>query len=412
MKSVVVGLLVLAAIVMWGRDALARRRVVLWDGVFWILLALLGIAVVSTVDIGQSAERPLRQLRVPSGPAHDRAAMTVTFLTAQLFSDRRRPAGARGSVVVGGAVVACYGLFRWRAWIRHRGEPPDWALARGFSTLGNPDNYGGYLIFPAAIAFGLRSARGEQVLGIAWWAAFTVTVAALLLCQVRGAWLGLLVAGIFGGAYLSGAPGPVPARRPIALGLAVVVLVGAGLLVATASPTASPTCSPARARCRIGPAPAVGDRGAGGRGFPAPGNGSGLVPLRLLPARGTDQEVTGGYRAIADDAHSLPIMIAATLGRAGPLVAASLFVLVVSGPGPGFSAARREAGFDIGGAWFAAVIGYTAYLFFGPSSITTSAMVALGLGVLIGVRTLTAREPSRAARAGRWRARYVALVTP
>jgi len=98
-------------------------------------------------------------------------------------------------------------------------------------------------------------------------------------------------------------------------------------------------------------------------------------------------------------------MIAATLGIPALLLSAFFLFLVVRRSGA--RVFRREAeqrglssSRTMSAAWLAAVLGHLAYLLFGPSSIATSLVLAIGLGVLLALDSQPVTAPSEGVLAG------------
>ncbi|MRS13123.1 MAG: tetratricopeptide repeat protein [Actinobacteria bacterium] len=391
-KSVVVGVCALAAVVMWSRAARADGRAIVWPRAMWLLVAILGLA---TVSAAFSVNRPsafFGSYDYRQGLIMIVVLASLLFLAVQLRGDGWGARALASAVVIGSIPVAIYGLLQvfglgfgdWGA--------PEWAIARGFSTLGNPDNYGGYLVFPVALAFGLAMSEERIRLRLAWWAAFGVVSVSVLLTQVRGAWLGVLAAGVVGVVFLVRRRVKFRHEDLVALAVAIVVLAGAGVWAGDSiqqrvADMFSGESDAGSGRMALW---ATGIRAAAER--PLLGNGPDSFRFGYYMARGTDHEVLGGYRTVADDAHSLPIMVAVTLGVPALLVALAFAASVFSGSGSVLFDRDSKRASTVEGAWFAAVIGHLVYLCFGPSSITTNLLLALGTGILLGLAAGAEKE--------------------
>jgi O-antigen ligase len=95
------------------------------------------------------------------------------------------------TAALSGSLVACYALLQWAGidFVPWTGD-----TGRVFSTFGNPDMLGNYLIFPFVLAVGLALSASDRRRSIGWWAAAVVNGAALYATYTRGAWIGALIA--------------------------------------------------------------------------------------------------------------------------------------------------------------------------------------------------------------------------
>jgi putative inorganic carbon (HCO3(-)) transporter len=328
-KSAIVGLLGLAAVIGWYGSVARRERAIRWDPALWLVSGVLGLAAISTL----ASLDPWYALF--GSYQYRQGLFMLLFFGVVLLLIVQAVRGARGmrwlalAVVIGSVPVAFYALVQVVGLDPARWGAPAWALARGFSTLGNPDNLGGYLIFPTTLALGLALGEKRLASRYALWSAFGLGAVALLMTQVRGAWLGMSISALVLLVFAVRSRLRLQKHDWIALAVVAALLLGAGV---------SAGDSIAR---RVGDM-FSGDRDAGsGRialwetglraaaAHPLLGVGPDSFRLGHYETRSSAHEELGGYATVADDAHSLPIMIAATLGIPALLLSAFFLFLVV-----------------------------------------------------------------------------------
>ncbi|MRS11728.1 MAG: hypothetical protein EG823_01490 [Actinobacteria bacterium] len=395
-KTALVSLLLLAAAGVWAYGVFARGERIRWAREMWLAVALLGLALVSAVAAPNRWPAFFGTYQYRQGFVMMAVVAGIMLLAVQMV---RSPSVVRAlavAVVVGGIPVAAYSLVQVAGLDPSYWGAPDWALARGFATLGNPDYLGGYLIFPVTLALGLALQEEHVWLRVFWWGAAGVSATALLLAQVRGAWLGAAVALAVLAAHAVRSRIRLQRADVVALVFALAVLAGAG---ASAADSIGGRIQEAFS----------GQTGAGsGRlqiwdmgldamsAHPVLGVGPDSYRLAHYEFRGGDHAALGGYATIADDAHSAPIMIGATLGIPALLVALAFWALVMFRAARTTFAGGSGSGRAVFAAWFAAMAGYSVYLIFGPSAITLNVLAALGFGVMLGARAKAGDEGSAA----------------
>jgi putative inorganic carbon (hco3(-)) transporter len=125
----------------------------------------------------------------------------VYFLIVQLADRPSRIRSIARTFLYSSFIVAGYGV------LQHFGlDPVKWGsnlpfeVNRAFSTFGNPDLLGGFLIFPLSVSMAMALSEKRNGWRIFYWITFLVTVAAWIFAFVRGAWIGgafaLLILGV------------------------------------------------------------------------------------------------------------------------------------------------------------------------------------------------------------------------
>ena len=286
---------------------------------------------------------------------------------------------------------------------------------RAFSTFGNPDLLGGYLIFPWAVALGLALTERHRVWRTSYWV-FTVLNAFVgLTSYVRGAWIGATVSAIcLIVAYWRAKKGSELRLEPVdRVFIGSTVTVGAVVAVVTSlRPDAVRNVltrvlsifefdqGSALTRFQIWEAAwsAIMER---------PFTGWGADTFRLLfpMFKPAEYVAAAGYISVADNVHNYPLQLTTGLGIPGFLLLYGLiaWALIASAR----NAFPRGTGAErllYAGFW-AAALGYVAHLMFGLSVTGSTLFLWLSMGVLLSPSASThdLRAPS-------WRAVGVGAV--
>jgi len=113
----------------------------------------------------------------------------VAFLAVQYVRSTRELRAVMVAAAAAGSLVALYTLAQFM-----RFDPIDWVEStnRVFSTFGNADMLGSYLVFPFALVLGLALTASDTKSKALSWAASALIVVALYISATRGAWLGAL----------------------------------------------------------------------------------------------------------------------------------------------------------------------------------------------------------------------------
>lgn len=254
--------------------------------------------------------------------------MVVFFLVIQLTASRARLRTLTWSVLLSGTAVALLGLFQQLLNTDLLGLPAVdlWLASRGFSTLGNPDHLGTFLVLPAALAGTLTLVEENTSRRAAALACFAVQLTTLVGTLTRGAWVAILT-GLLTVCVLTWPLRHTLAKRTAVLLVVAVACVAVALLASDPAdlPTrfatvtqASPSDSPLEALNAV-----LSDRvnvwGAALRitaERPLVGTGPAAFELGWYP-HAINPTSGGGTGAIADDPHSLVVYVLATMGVPG-----------------------------------------------------------------------------------------------
>jgi putative inorganic carbon (HCO3(-)) transporter len=383
LKAFLLGACVLVSAIGWAVHAHVRRAGVRWDVTMWYLAGLFGLALISAAGSLDPWRSFFGTYWFRQGILTLAVLGALVFLVVQIARDATAVRSLAAATVLGGVAVAGYGLLQVSGFDPlYWGAPAD-MMARGFATLSNPDTYGGYLVIPALLAPALALGEDGRVLRLAWWSAFGLITVAVLLSQVRGAWFGLLVGGAVLVAYAVRTRVAFRVMDRLAVVLVVVVFVCVGFMAGDAISDRVADMFSGEQSAGSGRVLLWGTGARVAASYPLLGTGPEAFVLGYYGERSADHAVYGGYRAVADDAHNILIHVAATMGVPALLLFMAFAVVLVKRAGA-LVFTRTDGGpGHVYAAWFAAVLGHFGYLLFGPSIITSSAILAVGVGVLI-----------------------------
>lgn len=372
--------------------------------------AFLAWAAVATVG----ALEPLRALFGKSSSALSLTGIAgltaLLFLVVQLTGSRQRLLTLTRTVCYSATTVALLALVQqvFNADPFGLPEVADWMLGRGFSTLGNPDYLGTFLVLPAVLLLGLALAEDDTARRALAFSCLGVTTAAMIGTLTRGAWLGVAL-GVLGLAvpvwlFASGH------RRLISVSAAVLL---AGSVVALAAADTSDL----KGRFSTEPAAPVtavdtsaAETMLSGRlelwrialdiaaDRPLVGTGPASYELGWYPRAESETSLEGNV-AIGDDPHSLYFTALATTGFPGLLaLLASIGATLVFAVRSCASLLKRQhssAAELLYVAWTAAALGLLAALAAGAVTTPIAALTFVALGVLVrpGAKASSAEAP-------------------
>jgi O-antigen ligase len=158
-----------------------------WHPVLWVLVALLGWAAISTVFSVSPWLSVWGSYYVYEGLVAILGYGLVAFLAMQYVRSTRDLRTVMVTAAVSGLLVSAYALMQ-----QFGLDPFSWGggeTSRVFSTFGNADMLGEYLVFPLALAVGLALSRSRRWASLGWSLASVLIAAALVATLTRGAWL-------------------------------------------------------------------------------------------------------------------------------------------------------------------------------------------------------------------------------
>ena len=317
--------------------------------------------------------------------------------------------------MLAGALVAFYAVLQYLGLDPIAWGPLPFDGGRAFSTFGNPELLGTYLVLPLLVAPALALTEERTGWRIAYGVIFLLLSAAWVVAFTRGAWIG----GIAGLALLTAAAvrGRVRPRVEDLISLAVAVVVVAVLVVRSLGSSSEVTNVAARFRSIL-------DTRAGSsftrweiwrsavemvRDRPLAGHGPDTFRLVSRQYETAAYSRAAGYLSVPDNAHDYPLQLAAGIGVPGLLLFAGVFFWgLASSARMVFARPKRAADTSVeandvsarlllAGLW-CAVSAYLVSLLFGLSVVGSTPLLWVFLGALVAP---SARELSLVPPRGR-----------
>ena len=368
-----------------------------WHPIMWILLGLVGWAGASTLLSPSPAVSILGHVHNWHGLMAFVGYGLVAFLAIQYVRSTRELRSVMIAAVICGALVSVYAVSQSLGvdaitWV---GE-----TSRVFSSHGNADMLGNYLLFPLALAVGLALTASRGRSSYAWWSVTGLIAVALILTTTMGAWVGAVVM-IPSLAFAAGRGVWHPSRQQkLAFG-------GLAALVLAASAAAAAILRPDIIERLMGSSPLLvrlsngrtviwltGLRGWMAR--PITGWGPDGFGHAFQSAVGPDWYAIVPTLHVVIDAHNFLIHTLVTLGIPGLVL--TIWALGSAGV-ESFRALPSEKGSSrvLRSAPLAAFIGLATALFFGVSGTIVSVWLWLSLGLVLAPMSRRIEAPPKPA---------------
>ncbi len=197
-----------------------------WHPVLWVLVALVGWAGVSTLFAASPAVAVWGAYLRNEGLVAVFGYGLIAFLAVQYVRSMRDLRTVVVVAVVSGLLVSIYALVQFFGF-----DPIAWTNVSGrvWSSFGNADMLGDYLVFPFVLAVGLALSAGGSRRSLGWCAVTVLLAAALAATQTRGAWIAAVVA-VLAMAWAGwGRLRSASRRQKLTFGAIAVVLVAAAV---------------------------------------------------------------------------------------------------------------------------------------------------------------------------------------
>ncbi|MGV8083250.1 MAG: O-antigen ligase family protein [Coriobacteriia bacterium] len=183
----VLGLVALAA---WAWDLLRRGGKIRRTPIDWLILGFLAWVAITTITSISPATALFGKYRRFEGLLSFINYAVIYFLVLQFADRASRVKTLLQSLFFSSVLVSLYGVLQYAGL-----DPITWGSLpfeanRAFSTYGNPDLLGGFLMFSLPIALGLALAEEDWRWRLGYWFGFGLNVVCWIVAFTRGAWIG------------------------------------------------------------------------------------------------------------------------------------------------------------------------------------------------------------------------------
>jgi len=356
----------------------------------WLILGFLGWVLVTSFTSISPATALLGKYRRFEGFFSFATYAVVYFLTVQLADRPSRIRSLGRTLLISGAIVAFYGVLQYLGL-----DPISWGsklpfeVNRAFSTFGNPDLLGGFLIFPLALAPAMALSERQAGWRIAYWAVFVLTVVAWIAAAVRGAWIGgtlALIVVIVAAVLARPKIGAVDWSFAGVTAVAAAAVVGRSL---TMPGTVFNVWERIQSIFKFGEGSALTRFEIWQAAIDAvkarPIFGFGADTFRLVFPMYKPVAYTrdAGYLSVADNVHNYPLQLMAGIGILGFLLLYGLFGWALwLGVPNAFARGKGTERLVIAGFW-AAAVGYILHLMTGLSVTGSTVFLWMALAIIV-----------------------------
>jgi O-antigen ligase len=387
----------LIGIAAWSWQMLTKGGKIRKTPIEWLILGFLAWVLLTTFTSIHPATAFFGKYRRFEGFVSFVNYAVLFFLTLQLADTLKRTRTLAKSLFWSGTLVSLYGVMQYLAI-----DPIKWGTLpfearRAFSTYGNPDLLGGFLVFALAISLVLALSEERMAWRAVYWGGFLITVWCWIIAFTRGAWIGgVVVFAVLAFAFV---------RQRVKLNVVDWSAVGiTGVLGAVVVvKSLSATNEVMNAGKRIASIVAF-DQGSSLTRFqiwqaaigaikarPVFGFGADTFRLVFPTYKPVEYVAAAGYLSVADNVHDYPLQLAAGIGILGLILLYGIFgwAAVRSAP-TSFAKRANYDGLVLAGFW-AACAGYITHLFFGLSVTGSTFLLWIAMAAVLSP-TATSRE--------------------
>jgi len=379
----------LIALVSWGWDMLAHGGKIRRNPVDWLILAFLAWVTVSTVLSISPATAFFGKYRRFEGLLSFINYAVIYFLTVQ-FADRpSRVRKLAQSLFWSGFIVAGYGVMQYLGADVIRWGSLPFEPNRAFSTYGNPDLLGGFLMFSMPLALGLVLSEDRMTWRVIYWVGFAVNVWCWIVAFTRGAWIGgavgLVLVGIIAWRHsfrfqkVDWVPaGGVAAISAVVIGKSLRNPSDVMNVASRLKSIGQISSGSGQTRTEIWQAAiaAIKDR-------PIFGFGADTFRLVFPRYKPLQYVADAGYRSVADNVHDYPLQLAAGIGIVGALLMYGVMAWAAVRSFPLVFGKSDDHRRILYGSFWAACAAYLVQLMFGLSVTGNTFLLWLAVGVVL-----------------------------
>ena len=394
--------LTLVALGAWSWDLLSRGGKIRRTPVDWLILGFLAWVTVTTITSIHPPTAFFGKYRRFEGLLSFINYAVIYFLVMQ-FADRpSRVKSLAQSLFWSGFVVAGYGILQ-----RIGLDPVRWGdlpfeQFRPFSTYGNPDLLGGFLMFSLPVSLGLALAEEKLRMRLVYWVGFGMNAFICIVAFTRGAWIG----GAFGIALMIAIAWRHSAKMS-AVDWIPVTATGVFGLAAIIRSLSSPDdvmnfskrfvsifqfeSGSGQTRTQIWQAAASAVKAR-----PVFGFGADTFRLVFPTYKPFEYVAAAGYLSVADNVHNYPLQLAAGIGIPGVLLLYAVFAWsAVRSFGIVFMKSDDTKRILVGAFW-AACAGYLLQLMAGLSVTGNTFLLWTSMAVVLAptASVITVKRPN------------------
>ncbi len=387
--------ILIVALAAWAWETLMQGGRIRRTRIDWLILALLAWVLLSTVFSIHPPTAVFGKYRRFEGLLSFITYAVGLFLVVQAVDRPSKMRSLARTLVMGSFIVSGYGVLQYLGLDPQRWGNLPFEANRAFSTYGNPDLFGGYLMFPLIMSITLAFSERHKVWRLVYWVAFMINVFAWLVAFTRGAWIGG-VAGLIVVAFVAFR---VKVRFTSEDWVPVGIMgAGAAAIVYRSLQSSHQVMNiakritsifefqqgSARSRFLIWDAAIKATADS-----PILGHGPDTFRLLFPKYKPIEYVEQVGYRSVADNVHNYPLQTSSAMGIPGVLLLYGTFAaaLVVSAKDAVLNKVGGER-WALTGFW-AASFAYLVHLLFGLSVTGSTILLWVSLGVLL---TTTARS--------------------
>ncbi len=382
----VLGLIALGA---WSWDMLNHGGKLRRTPVDWLILGFLAWVLLTTFTSFHSPTAFFGKYRRFEGFLSFFNYAVIYFLVLQ-FADRpSRVKTLAQTLFWSGVIVTGYGVAQSVGVDMIKWGALPFEPNRSFSTYGNPDLLGGFLMFSIPITLGLALSESRTNWRLIYWAGMLLNVWCWITAFTRGAWIGGFV-GIGFVIFFAWRHSAKLSKIDL-IPVGGIIAVGTGIIVRSLS---NPNevmnfgrrfasildfqGGSGKTRTQIWTAAidAIKDR---------PLFGFGADTFRLVFPKYKPREYVNdaGYLSVADNVHNYPMQLAAGIGVIGMLLMYGVFAWAAIRSAPAIFKKTEDSKRILLGAFWAACAGYLVQLMFGLSVTGNTFLLWTAMAVVL-----------------------------
>lgn len=407
-------MLALVALAAWAADLLRNGGKVRHSPISWLVLAwLVWVGITSITSLHWPTALLGTQGRYEGFVTFATYAL-IYFLALQFLEEEGHVLQLARVLLCSSVIVAVYGLLTYAgvgSVAEYYSSLPGEPAIRVFSSLGNPNVLGGFLIFAIGVSVVLALLERKRILRLSYWGATGLNALTLVVTFSRGAWLGAAVTVMLLAAIVWRRR--IKPRRIDLIPLGIFGAVFVGLLARSLASVSEVTNVAKRFVSIFRP----GDYLMGSGRIEIWRAATESIKERPLLGWGPDTfglvstrfETTGWRQfapssVIADNAHNYPLHLAAGVGVPGVVLFFAIWGWALLKSSKVVFAHRGGSTGLLAATFWAASIGYLVHLIFNISVPGTTFLLWVALAVILAptARTLdiSPRRFGRVATAG------------